>query len=96
MDKCGNNKSGEGARNGNEGTTNKSQILTHFSFIFERIIATIPNAMEMRGPLAGKAAKVGIAFFSRAETLKTARRHRQTKLKIRLCRLACATLTLLA
>lgn len=52
--------------------------------------------MEMRGPLAGKAAKVGIAFFSRAETLKTARRHRQTKLKIRLCRLACATLTLLA
>lgn len=57
-------------------------IHTHFSFIFERVIATIPNAMEMRCPLAGKAAIVGTALFGRAKTLKTIAKiqHRQFRL----------------
>lgn len=55
-----------------ETQTHARLALTHFSFIFECVIAAIPNAVEMRCALAGKTTIVGITLFGRTKTLKTA------------------------
>lgn len=55
-------------------------VFTHFRFVFECIVATVTDAMEVGGALPNKRTKVRITFLRCPKTLKP-KRNRNIRIK---------------
>lgn len=56
----------------NAGVLNISvRILTHFRFVFECVITTVTNAVEVCGTLTSKATEISSTFFGCSESLES-------------------------
>lgn len=50
------------------------RILTHFRFVFECVITTVTNAVEVCGTLTSKATEISSTFFGCSESLESNKR----------------------